>query len=104
MESIQSKISKILATWAAIGTTIAVLGASGFVTLPDVVVALFSQEFIAQFEVLVNSLLTAYGSAITFVQFFRGYILGKTIDSNSDSASASNVSIIKVLKSSPFAL
>lgn len=103
MDSIENKINKILSTWAAIGVSLIAMGSSGFISLPDILLELFSQDFVDRVDIVIKAIISAIGAAITFAQYFRANIISNKLDSDIGATSVRSSDIINRLKSSPFA-
>ena len=74
MEETKKFLLKVLSTWASIGTLVAVFANTGFISLPEVLLNLFSVEFQASLEVLFQAIITFAGALISFYQILRGVL------------------------------
>lgn len=80
MDKFKNFITKVTATWAAIGAALITLSATGFINIPDVIENLFSQNVSDALNVALQASLVALGAVIEFYQILRAIFAVEPIE------------------------
>lgn len=71
MDKFKEFVAKVTATWAAIGSTLITLAATGFLSIPQPLLDLFSSGVAEGLDIALQAIVVAVGAAINFYQIVR---------------------------------
>ena len=100
MDKVKSTLTKIIATWSAIGATLIALGVAG-INFPPQIIELFSQDVANILEAAFNAGIAFYGAIVLVAQVIRGIFIAK--EDGGEVSTRNSVDLKKIARS-PFKL